>query len=140
MPAVWAGIPLEQVIAHNLEGLFPGMEIQEYHPFRVTRNSDLDVEEDEADDLMEAIEQELRKRRIGGSVVRMETNLNLPEPIRSLLMEEMEISDEDVYEVEGLLCLRDLMYFLELSTPQLKDAPWKEIGRASCRERVLMPV
>ena len=125
IPAVWAGITLEQVIAHNLEGLFPGMEIQEYHPFRVTRNSDLDLEEDEADDLMEAIEQELRKRRIGGSVVRMETNPNLPAPIRSLLMEEMEIRDEDVYEVEGLLCLRDLMYFLELPLPQLKDTPWK---------------
>ncbi len=125
IPAVWAGITLEQVIAHNLEGLFPGMEIQEYHPFRVTRNSDLDVEEDEADDLMEAIEQELRKRRIGGSVVRMETNPNLPASIRSLLMEEMDIRDEDVYEVEGLLCLRDLMYFLELPLPQLKDTPWK---------------
>ncbi len=125
IPTVWAGITLEQVIAHNLEGLFPGMEIQEYHPFRVTRNSDLDLEEDEADDLMEAIEQELRKRRIGGSVVRMETNPNLPAPIRSLLMEEMDIRDEDVYEVEGLLCLRDLMYFLELPLPQLKDTPWK---------------
>lgn len=125
IPAVWAGIPLEQVIAHNLEGLFPGMEIQEYHPFRVTRNSDLDVEEDESDDLMEAIEQELRKRRLGGSVVRMETNPNLPEAIRSLLMEEMEIGDEDVYEVEGLLCLRDLMYFLELPLPELKNPPWK---------------
>ncbi len=125
VPAVWAGIPLEQVIAHNLEGLFPGMEIQEYHPFRVTRNSDLDVEEEEADDLMEAIEQELRKRRIGGSVVRMETNPNLPDAIRSLLMEEMEIRDEDVYEVEGLLCLRDLMYFLELPLPELKNPSWK---------------
>ena len=134
VPAVWAGIPLEQVIAHNLEGLFPGMEIQEYHPFRVTRNSDLDVEEDEADDLMEAIEQELRKRRIGGSVVRMETNLNLPEPIRSLLMEEMEISDEDVYEVEGLLCLRDLMYFLELPLPQLKDTSWKGVTHPRLRK------
>jgi polyphosphate kinase len=125
VPAVWAGIPLEQVIAHNLEGLFPGMEIQEYHLFRVTRNSDLDVEEDESDDLMEAIEQELRKRRIGGSVVRMEINPNLTEAIRSLLMEEMDIRDQDVYEVEGLLCLRDLMYFLELPLPELKNPPWK---------------
>ncbi len=125
VPAVWAGIPLEQVIAHNLEGLFPGMEIQEYYPFRVTRNSDLDVEEDEADDLMEAIEQELRKRRVGGSVVRMETYATLPDEIRSLLMEEMEISRDEVYEVEGLLSLRDLMYFMELNLPHLKDVPWK---------------
>jgi polyphosphate kinase len=125
VPAVWAGIPLEQVIAHNLEGLFPGMEIQEYYPFRVTRNSDLDVEEDEADDLMEAIEQELRKRRVGGSVVRMETYATLPPEIRSLLMEEMEISNDEVYEVEGLLSLRDLMYFMELNLPHLKDVPWK---------------
>lgn len=125
VPAVWAGIPLEQVIAHNLEGLFPGMEIQEYYPFRVTRNADLDVEEDEADDLMEAIEQELRKRRVGGSVVRLETYATLPEEIRSLLMEEMEISSDEVYEVEGLLSLRDLMYFLGLPLPHLKDVPWK---------------
>jgi polyphosphate kinase len=134
IPAIWAGIPIEQVIAHNLEGLFPGMEIQEYYPFRVTRNSDLDVEEDEADDLMEAIEQELRKRRTGGSVVRLETYATLPDEIRSLLMEEMEIGNDEVYEVEGLMSLRDLMYFMEIPLPQLKDVPWKGTSHPRLRK------
>jgi len=69
--AVWMGIPLEQAIAHNLDALFPGMNVQECHPFRITRNADIAVEEDEADDLLLAIEQELRKRKFGGSAVRM---------------------------------------------------------------------
>jgi polyphosphate kinase len=124
---IWAGVPLEQVIAHNLELLFPGMNIQEYHPFRITRNADLEVEEDEADDLMSAIEQELRKRRFGGSVVRIEINSSMPEHIRSMLMEEMDLNPNDVYEVEGLLCLRDLFNFLDLPLPELKDPPWRPV-------------
>lgn len=124
---VWAGVPLEQVIAHNLELLFPGMNIQEYHPFRITRNADLEVEEDEADDLMSAIEQELRKRRFGGSVVRMEINASMPDHIRSMLVEEMDLTPADVYEIEGLLCLRDLFNFLDLPLPELKDPPWSPV-------------
>lgn len=124
---VWAGVPLEQVIAHNLEALFPGMNIQEYHPFRVTRNADLEVEEDEADDLMSAIEEELRKRRFGGSVVRMEINPSMPEQLRSMLLEEMEITPEDIYEIDGLLCLRDLFTFGGLPLPELKDPPWNPV-------------
>ncbi|MEQ8963361.1 MAG: RNA degradosome polyphosphate kinase, partial [Coleofasciculus sp. C2-GNP5-27] len=81
-PALWMGVPLEQVIAHNLEFLFPGMNIQEYHPFRITRNADLAVEEDEADDLLLAIEEGLRKRRLGGSAVRMEIHATVPENLR----------------------------------------------------------
>lgn len=121
---IWTGVPLEQVIAHNLESLFPGMNIQEYHPFRITRNADLAVEEDEADDLLLAIEQELRKRRLGGSAVRLEIQATTPAPVRGMLMEELELRDEDVYEVEGLLGLGDLMSFMELSLPELKDPPW----------------
>ena len=122
--AVWTGVPLEQVIAHNLESLFPGMNIQEYHPFRITRNADLAVEEDEADDLLLAIEQELRKRRLGGSAVRLEIQVTTPETVRGMLMEELELKDTDVYEVEGLLGLGDLMCFMELPLPELKDPPW----------------
>lgn len=124
---VWAGVPLEQVIAHNLEMLFPGMNIQEYHPFRITRNADLEVEEDEADDLMEAIEQELRKRRFGGSVVRVEINTSMPDHIRAMLMEEMDLTPKDLYEVDGLLCLRDLFNFMDLPLPDLKDPPWSPV-------------
>ncbi|NJM44997.1 MAG: polyphosphate kinase 1 [Alkalinema sp. RU_4_3] len=122
---VWAAVPAEQVIAHNLEALFPGMAIQEYYPFRVTRNADLDVEEDEVEDLMEAIEQELRKRRVGGSVVRLEVSSELPEGFRQLLVEEMALLPQDVYEVEGLLGLKDLMELMEIPLPDLKDRVWK---------------
>lgn len=124
---VWTGVPLEQVIAHNLESLFPGMNIQEYHPFRITRNADLEVEEDEADDLLLAIEQELRKRRIGGSAVRVEIQVTTPESVRRMLMREMRLQDIDVYELEGLLCLGDLMSFMQLPLPELKDPPWTPV-------------
>ncbi len=124
-PPLWVGLPLEQVIAHNLSALFPGMDVQEYYPFRVTRNADLDVEEDEADDLMEAIEQELRKRRVGGSVVRVELPANMPAAFRALLIDELDITESDIYELEGLLCLRDLMDFMGVPVPALKDPAWK---------------
>ncbi|HBL13644.1 MAG TPA: polyphosphate kinase 1, partial [Cyanobacteria bacterium UBA11162] len=125
--AIWTGVPLEQVIAHNLESLFPGMNIQEYHLFRITRNADLAVEEDEADDLMLAIEQGLRRRRLGGSVVRMETQSTMPEGLKETLMEELGLEETDVYEVEGLLGLGDLMSFMELPVPQLKDPSWTPV-------------
>lgn len=123
-PAIWTGVPLEQVIAHNLAHLFPGMNIQEYHPFRVTRDGDLDLSEDEAEDLLLAIEQELRKRRVGGSVVRLELHTSMPEILRTMLLKEMDLTEQDVYEVNGLLCLRDLISFIELPLPELKDPKW----------------
>ncbi|RUR78263.1 polyphosphate kinase 1 [Chlorogloeopsis fritschii PCC 9212] len=126
-PFVWTGIPLEQAIAHNLESLFPGMNIQEYHLFRITRDADLELEEDEADDLLLAIEQELRKRRVGGTPVRMEIKSETPAAIRDRLLEDLELTENDVYEVDGLLGLRDLMYFMSLPLPELKDPPWQSV-------------
>lgn len=120
---VWTGVPLEQVIAHNLAALFPGLDIQEYHPFRVTRDNDLALEEDEAEDLLQAIEQELRKRRVGGSIVRLEVHASMPDNLKAMLLEEMDLTDEDVYQATGLLCLRDLMSFMALPLPDLKDQP-----------------
>ena len=125
--AIWTGVPLEQVIAHNLEALFPGMIVQECHPFRVTRNADLSVEEDEADDLLLAIEQELRKRHIGKSAVRLEIHAGTPEPIRNQLIEDLELEEVDVYDIEGLLGLKDLFYFMSLPCPHLKDQPWSAV-------------
>ncbi len=125
--AVWTGVPLEQVIAHNLEALFPGMDIQEYHPFRITRNADLTVEEDEAEDLLLAIEQELRKRRFGGSAVRLEIQAIMPPGLRDMLMDELDLGEQDVYVVEGLLGLKDLMSFVGLHVPELKDPPWTPV-------------
>ncbi|WP_017297667.1 polyphosphate kinase 1 [Nodosilinea nodulosa] len=123
-PNRWLGVPLEQVIAANLSALFPGMIVQEYYSFRITRNADLAVEEDEADDLMLAIEQELRKRRRGGSAVRMEIQRTTPEPVRAMLMEELALAKTDVYDIDGLLGLGDLMTFMALPLPDLKAPPW----------------
>lgn len=121
--ALWIGVPLEQVIAHNLESLFPGMGVQEYYLFRITRDADLEVAEDEADDLLQAIEQELRKRRLGGSVVRLEIQSSMPENLRETLMQEKKVTASQVYEVEGLLNLKDLMSLMSIPLPHLKDPP-----------------
>ena len=125
--ANWTGVPLEQAIAHNLESLFPGMNIQEYHPFRITRDADLELEEDEADDLLLAIEEELRKRRMGGNTVRLEIRSQTPQSVRSRLLEDLGLTKSDIYEVDGLLALRDLMYFLALPLPELKDSPRQSV-------------
>ncbi len=120
----WTGIPIEQLIAHNLDSLFPGMSIQECHIFRVTRNADIAIAEDDADDLLLAIEQELRKRRLGGSVVRVEVQADTPEHIIQMLMEELDLTTGDVYKVDGLLGLSDLFVIYSLNLPALKDLPW----------------
>ncbi len=125
-PLSWRSVPLEQVIAHNLEALFPGMNIQEYYPFRVTRNADLEIEEDEADDLLLAMEQELRKRRFG-SAVRLEIQVATPEAMRQMLMRELALVASDVYEVEGLLSLSDLMELMGLPLADLKYADWSPV-------------
>lgn len=135
-PVVWMGVPIEQVIAHNLEALFPGMNVQEYYLFRVTRDSDLDLAEDEADDLLLAIEQELRKRRFGGDVVRLEVHASTPASVRQMLLRipssitrdsdsrDSDLSENDIFEIDGLLALRDLMSLLSLPLPELKDPHW----------------
>lgn len=130
---VWLGVPLEQVIAHNLEALFPGMNILEYHPFRVTRSADIAVEEDEADDLLLAIEKELRKRRSGGSVVRLEVQSTLSDEVREMLVRELALSSSDLYEVQGILGLGDLMSFMSLPLSQHKDQPWTPVVPARLR-------
>lgn len=121
---IWAGVPLEQVIAHNLESLFPGMQIQEYHVFRVTRDADIEVQEDEADDLLLAIEQGLRFRRMGGSVVRLEIQSPTPELVRVPLIRELELTENDIYEVEGLLNLKDLFSLMSVPLAEHRDASW----------------
>jgi polyphosphate kinase len=126
-PAIWTGVPLEQIIAHHLEALFPGMTIQECYSFRITRNADIAVEEDEADDLLLAIQKELRKRRMGGSVVRMEIDHSASAQVRGMLMREMKLEEPDVHQITGLLGLGDLMSFMSLPLPELKDPKWTPI-------------
>ncbi len=124
---IWTGVPMEQVVTHNLEYLFSGMNILESYAFRVTRNADLSVEEDEADDLLLAIEKELQKRRIGGSSVRLEIEASIPAELRSTIIQELALEESDVYDVDGLLSLGDLMSFLGLPLPELKDKPWNSV-------------
>ncbi|NJN72838.1 MAG: polyphosphate kinase 1 [Limnothrix sp. RL_2_0] len=128
--AAWVGVPIEQVISHNLDTLFPEMDIQECYAFRVTRNASLSVEEDEADDLMLAIEEQLHKRRFSGSTVRLEIHHSMPEDVREMLIKELELEESDVYEVEGLLGLNSLFSFLGLPMDHLKDRPWKPVTPA----------
>ncbi|MGA1602056.1 MAG: polyphosphate kinase 1 [Prochlorothrix sp.] len=120
----WAGVPLEQVVAHNLGALFPGMTIVGWYPFRVTRHANLALEEEEADDLLLAIEQELQKQRMGGSVIRLEVSSRVDESVRSRLMREMDLAEADIYTLEGPLGLHDLMSFLSLPLSDLKEQPW----------------
>lgn len=126
-------VPLEQVIAHNLGALFVGMKVVEYHPFRMTRDTDIDIQEDEADDLLSAIQEELRKRRFG-SAVRMEVAHTMPEAMRTRLQEELRLEPQDMYAVEGLLNLGSLMSFLSLDKPHLKDPSWTPVSHPRLRQ------
>jgi len=126
-PVVWAGISLEQIIANNLESLFPGMTIREHHLFRVTRDADLAVEEENAEDLAEAIAQELNKRRFGGSVVRFQFAPSMSEFVKQTLIKGMNVDPNDLYLTQGWLAMRDLMSFMSLPLPHLKDQPWTPV-------------
>lgn len=130
---VWAGVPLEQVIAHNLELLFKGMAIESYSLFRVTRDMYMELEEDEAGDLLSAIQQELRTVRLAGSVIRLEVQSAMSKKVRQMMTEELDLGEQDLYEIEGLLNLRDLLSLLSLPLPELKDPPWSPVIPARLR-------
>jgi polyphosphate kinase len=116
-------VALEQVIAAHLDQLFPGMEITAHHPFRVTRDADFELD-DENDDLLEAIESVLTLRKRSGHVVRLEIDVTMPADIRELLVRELELSDDDVSVVDGPLDLSGLWGLQDLDRPELKDEPW----------------
>jgi polyphosphate kinase len=117
-------VPLEQVVATHLDQLFPGMVVVEAHPFRVTRDADIEVAEDEADDLLLAVEQELRRRRFG-AVVRLEVAVSMPDHVVRLLQRELDVDDDAVVAVEGPLNLGDLWGLTgALDRPELADTPW----------------
>jgi polyphosphate kinase len=99
-------VPIEDVIAENLEALFPGMEIRGHTLFRVTRDTDYDVS-DEADDLRQAVEEEIRRRRFG-EVVRLEVETGIDPAMRELLVDALEVTPEQVYEIDGLIGMNDL--------------------------------
>ena len=120
---------IDQVIEANLDALFLGMEILETHLFRVTRNADLAIEEDEADDLLMAIEEELRRRRFG-EAVRLEVERSMPAMTRRLLLDGLGLRDSDAYEVSGMLDLTGLSQLMELDRPDLKVVPWTPVTPA----------
>jgi polyphosphate kinase len=114
---------LESLIQANLGELFPGLEIVSSHLFRVTRDADIEIQEDEASDLLATIEQEVRRRRFG-AVVRLEVAPRTPKRVRKLLVRHLEILEGDVYEIEGPIGGSDLMSLVKLDRSELKDPPF----------------
>jgi polyphosphate kinase len=113
-------VPLEDVIAAHLDQLFPGMEIVAHDTFRVTRNADMEVDEDESEDLLEALERELLRRRFGPPV-RLEVESTMSSQVLDLLVRELRISETEVYSVPGPLDLSGLWAIHGLDRPELKD-------------------
>jgi polyphosphate kinase len=117
-------VSLEQIMTAHLDQLFSGMVVVEAHPFRVTRDADIELAEDEADDLLVAVEQELRRRRFG-AVVRLEVASTMPEHVIRLLQRELDVDDDAVVTVEGPLNLGDLSSLIDaLDRPELGYPPW----------------
>jgi polyphosphate kinase len=116
-------LPLEDLIAAHLTALFPGLDVIDHHVFRVTRNADLEVEEDRDEDLLQALERELAQRRFGPAV-RLEVTESMDPQILAVLVHELEISPADVVAVPGLLDLASLMALYALDRPELKDEPF----------------
>jgi polyphosphate kinase len=114
---------LEQVIIAHLDALFPGMEIVEAHPFRITRDADIVIKELEAADLLESMEESVRQRRFG-SVVRVEVNNGLPAHLGDILVENLEMDQKDLYVVDGLLGVGDLRSLYSIDRYDLKDPPF----------------
>ena len=120
---------LDQVIEANLDLLFSGMNVEEHHLFRVTRNADLALEEDEADDLLLAIEEELQRRRFG-EAVRLEVERTMPPAMRSVLLAGIGVTEDQVYAVSGMLDLTGLEIVADLSRPDLRGEPWVPVTPA----------
>ncbi len=116
---VWIG----DLIKDNLNLLFPGMEVLEAHHFRITRDTDIELQEDEADDLLRVIEENIRQRRFG-TVVRLEVAHQMPEFMLETLMENLEVTRDDVHVIDGPLVLSDLIQLYDLPLHQLKSKPF----------------
>lgn len=119
-------VPLEEVISGELHRLFPGREVLEAFEFRVTRAAEVDASEEQPEDLLESVQSELRERRFA-SVVRLEVVPEMPSWMRSVLVHELEMDPEDVYEVRRPLALRDLAQLVALPRPELREVPWKPV-------------
>jgi polyphosphate kinase len=132
-------VPLEEVIAHHLDQLFPGMEILDYDTFRVTRDADFTVS-DEADDLLQAVEAELRRRRFG-EVVRVEVGGGMNAALREELTEALGVEAREVYDVSGLLDLNDLQQIVKLpGHSELRYEPWTPVTQPRLQDEDGEPV
>ncbi|GAA4673243.1 RNA degradosome polyphosphate kinase [Frondihabitans cladoniiphilus] len=114
-------IPLEDLIANHLQDLFPGMEVIEHHVFRVTRNEDVEIDEDESENLIQALEKELLRRRFGPPI-RLEITEDMDQVTLDLLVRELEITDEEVYRLPAPLDLAGLFEIAKISNPELHYA------------------
>ncbi len=123
---------MEQVIAAHLDALFPGMEVVESHPFRVTRSADMVIQELEAGDLLETIKATVRRRQFG-RVVRVAVNDGMPRQVKEILMKNMELEKPDLYTVDGPLGLSSLGAITRLERPELKYSPFspRQLGSTS---------
>jgi polyphosphate kinase len=121
--------PLEEVIAHFLPRLFPGMEVVESAPFRVTRDADFDVSDD-ADDLLQAVQVELRRRRFG-DVVRLEVAHNMSARMLRRLVDSLDVADRQVFRIHGMLDLADVSQLADIDQPELKFEPWVGVAPAA---------
>ena len=119
-------VAVEDVIRHNLDQLFRGMDVEDVHAFRVTRNADVARNEEEAEDLLELISEELRERKFA-EVVRLEVEASMPERVRDLLVREMELGPEDVLDAEGLIDLTGLFPLAEMDIPGIRFEPWEPV-------------
>jgi polyphosphate kinase len=119
---------LEDLVEANLDRLFPGMQILGASSFRVTRDADIEIREDEAGDLLDSVAENVRRRRFGAAI-RLEVERRCPENVRELLRAELELEPDDVYESDGPLGASDLLSVLKLDLPQLKDSPFLPSSR-----------
>lgn len=127
-------LPLEELIAANLSQLFPGMGIVEHHAFRITRNADFEVDEDRDEDLLQALERELARRRFG-SPVRLEVEEDMSEHMLELLLRELDVDPADVIAVPGPLDLSALFQIYDVDRPTLKDPPFVPVTNPAFGER-----
>ena len=128
-------IPIEEVVAAHVDRLFPGMEIIAQHAFRVTRDADMEVEADEAEDLLSAIEESVRRRQRSLEAVRLEVDPSMPKSIVALLLEELDLTSRDVYVAKPLVGLGSLMELTKMDRPELRYEPW-----TSVTQQRLLPV
>jgi polyphosphate kinase len=115
-------LPLEHLISHHLDDLFPGMEILDHHTFRLTRNEDVVIEEDETENLIQALEAELLRRRFGPPI-RLEVTDDMDDLTLGLLIKELDITEQEVYRLPGLLDLRGLFDLSRIDRPELRYPP-----------------